>query len=66
MAKERDFVFIRMKERFLVPDHTVRDISGASFAGEPSPEPLKTCELLMLHRRILFCNDRSRADLDVE
>ena len=33
-AKERDFVFLRIKERFLVPDHTVRDISGASFAGE--------------------------------
>ncbi|ORX35262.1 vacuolar import and degradation protein-domain-containing protein [Kockovaella imperatae] len=32
-AKERDFVFLRLKERFLVPDHTVRDISGASFAG---------------------------------
>lgn len=34
VAKERDFVFLRIKERFLVPDHTVRDISGASFAGE--------------------------------
>ncbi|ORY29784.1 vacuolar import and degradation protein-domain-containing protein [Naematelia encephala] len=32
-GKERDFVFLRIKERFLVPDHTVRDISGASFAG---------------------------------
>ncbi|WVQ78902.1 hypothetical protein IAT38_000993 [Cryptococcus sp. DSM 104549] len=32
-AKERDFVFLRIKERFLVPDHKVRDISGASFAG---------------------------------
>ncbi|EIW66431.1 hypothetical protein M231_02332 [Tremella mesenterica] len=32
-AKERDFVFLRIKERFLVPDHTVKDISGASFAG---------------------------------
>lgn len=31
---ERDFVFLRIKERFLVPDHTVRDISGASFAGK--------------------------------
>lgn len=30
---ERDFVFLRIKERFLVPDHTVKDISGASFAG---------------------------------
>ncbi|WWC60435.1 uncharacterized protein I303_103007 [Kwoniella dejecticola CBS 10117] len=32
-AKERDFVFLRIKEKFLVPDHRVRDISGASFAG---------------------------------
>nr|XP_019050513.1 hypothetical protein I302_00948 [Kwoniella bestiolae CBS 10118]OCF29443.1 hypothetical protein I302_00948 [Kwoniella bestiolae CBS 10118] len=32
-ARERDFVFLRIKERFLVPDHKVRDISGASFAG---------------------------------
>ncbi|KAK8861695.1 hypothetical protein IAR55_002518 [Kwoniella newhampshirensis] len=32
-GKERDFVFLRIKERFLVPDHKVRDISGASFAG---------------------------------
>ena len=35
-GKERDFVFLRIKERFLVPDHTVRDISGASFAGKSS------------------------------
>lgn len=32
--KEREFCFIRLKEKFLVPDHSVRDISGASFAGE--------------------------------
>lgn len=32
-AQERDHVFIRIKEKFLVPDHHVRDISGASFAG---------------------------------
>ncbi|KAL7424661.1 hypothetical protein Q5752_000345 [Cryptotrichosporon argae] len=30
---DRDFVFMRIKEKFLVPDHTVKDISGASFAG---------------------------------
>ncbi|GAU98374.1 hypothetical protein RvY_09529 [Ramazzottius varieornatus] len=30
---ESDFVYMRWKEHFLVPDHTVRDISGASFAG---------------------------------
>ena len=33
-SRERDFVFLRIKEKFLVPDHTVKDISGASFAGE--------------------------------
>ncbi|TXT16087.1 hypothetical protein VHUM_00590 [Vanrija humicola] len=31
--RERDFIFLRIKEKFLVPDHHVRDISGASFAG---------------------------------
>ncbi|CAA9996259.1 unnamed protein product, partial [Nesidiocoris tenuis] len=31
--KSTDFVFMRWKEHFLVPDHTIRDISGASFAG---------------------------------
>lgn len=28
-----DHVFMRWKELFLVPDHTIRDITGASFAG---------------------------------
>ncbi|KAF6030716.1 hypothetical protein EB796_010967 [Bugula neritina] len=28
-----DFIFMRWKEHFLVPDHKVRDIHGASFAG---------------------------------
>jgi hypothetical protein len=28
-----DFVFMRWKEHFLVPDHTIKDINGASFAG---------------------------------
>jgi hypothetical protein len=26
-------VFMRWKERFLVPDHRVQDVNGASFAG---------------------------------
>jgi len=30
---ETDFVFMRWKEHFLVPDHTIKDINGASFAG---------------------------------
>ena len=29
----RGCVFMRWKERFLVPDHKVKDINGASFAG---------------------------------
>lgn len=29
----KPFIFMRWKERFLVPDHRVRDINGASFAG---------------------------------
>uniref|UniRef100_A0A1A9WFW6 Vacuolar import and degradation protein n=1 Tax=Glossina brevipalpis TaxID=37001 RepID=A0A1A9WFW6_9MUSC len=28
-----NYVFMRWKEHFLVPDHTIRDINGASFAG---------------------------------
>jgi len=32
-AENRGCVFMRWKERFLVPDHRVRDINGASFAG---------------------------------
>ncbi|KZO97840.1 hypothetical protein CALVIDRAFT_479456 [Calocera viscosa TUFC12733] len=32
-SRERNCVFMRWKERFLVPDHRVRDINGASFAG---------------------------------
>lgn len=37
--RERDFVFLRIKEKFLVPDHHVRDISGASFAGALTLRP---------------------------
>jgi len=32
-GKNVDHVFMRWKEHFLVPDHTIRDITGASFAG---------------------------------
>ena len=53
VAKERDFVFLRLKERFLVPDHTVRDISGASFAGELKSriftDSADRCRLLLCH-----------------
>jgi hypothetical protein len=30
---EREHIFMRWKEYFLVPDHRVRTISGASFEG---------------------------------
>jgi hypothetical protein len=33
---ERGAVFMRWKERFLVPDHRVQDVNGASFAGASS------------------------------
>ena len=29
----REHMFMRWKEKFLVPDHTVRELSGASFDG---------------------------------
>jgi hypothetical protein len=31
--RDRGVIFMRWKERFLVPDHRVQDINGASFAG---------------------------------
>lgn len=33
LLKDSEHVFMRWKEHFLVPDHTVKDINGASFAG---------------------------------
>jgi len=40
-------VFMRWKERFLVPDHRVQDINGASFAGQwMYSEGLDFCSLL--------------------
>jgi hypothetical protein len=32
-STERENIFMRWKEYFLVPDHRVREISGASFEG---------------------------------
>jgi glucose-induced degradation protein 4 len=49
--RDRGAVFMRWKEKFLVPDHRVQDISGASFAGlsvihfNPCPS-LKSCTVL--------------------
>lgn len=31
--QQRDHIYMRWKESFLVPDHTIRDIHGASYAG---------------------------------
>lgn len=31
--KSSDFIFMRWKEHFLVPDHKITEINGASFAG---------------------------------
>ncbi|KAB7495160.1 UNVERIFIED_CONTAM: hypothetical protein RMT77_007514 [Armadillidium vulgare] len=33
VLKDSEFVFMRWKEQFLVPDHTVKNINGASFEG---------------------------------
>lgn len=33
IEQDRNFVFMRWKENFLVPDHKIKDITGASFAG---------------------------------
>ncbi|ORX79115.1 hypothetical protein K493DRAFT_391089, partial [Basidiobolus meristosporus CBS 931.73] len=30
---DKDCLFMRWKERFLVPDHRVEDVTGGSFAG---------------------------------
>lgn len=37
--RDRGAVFMRWKERFLVPDHRVQDINGASFAGTQTTSP---------------------------
>lgn len=33
---DRPFVFLRWKEQFVVPDHKMTSLPGASFAGEES------------------------------
>jgi hypothetical protein len=55
-AKDRDFLFLRIKERFLVPDHRVKDISGASFAGMLDIE--SQSHEIPLNIRLLLCDDR--------
>ncbi|OQV11926.1 Glucose-induced degradation protein 4-like protein [Hypsibius exemplaris] len=32
-VQNSDYIYMRWKEHFLVPDHTIREVTGASFAG---------------------------------
>lgn len=48
--RDRSSIFMRWKERFLVPDHQVQDINGASFAGAISVIHLS---VLNAHKTIL-------------
>lgn len=55
--RDRGAVFMRWKERFLVPDHRVQDINGASFAGA-SPTclgNLPRINVRILSDRFLLC-----------
>lgn len=47
--RDRGAVFMRWKERFLVPDHRVQDISGASFAGEQDGDPVARAPALVIY-----------------
>lgn len=38
---DRGAVFMRWKEKFVVPDHRVQDINGASFAGQSRLSPAR-------------------------
>ena len=52
--RDRGAVFMRWKERFLVPDHRVQDINGASFAGQTASLQL-FCKLMnALSTRLLL------------
>jgi hypothetical protein len=53
--RDRGVVFMRWKERFLVPDHKVRDINGASFAGDQNPPQTCTQVAESFCHRILLC-----------
>lgn len=55
---ERGFVFMRWKERFLVPEHKVRGIRGASYDGAWA-DPLNTWSIFLIpspHNLISFHN----------
>jgi len=53
---DRGAVFMRWKERFLVPDHRVQDINGASFAGGFLPVLVRLSPLTLreIHSRFLL------------
>jgi hypothetical protein len=55
-ARERSVIFMRWKERFLVPDHRVQDVTGASFAGQRSLLPYRVPRALTprLNRLLLY------------
>lgn len=54
----RSAIFMRWKEHFLVPDHKVEDISGASFAGEIVHSFTTPFASLTFNLRILLCLHR--------
>ncbi|KAJ9115793.1 hypothetical protein QFC24_006901 [Naganishia onofrii] len=70
MEQEKPFCFMRWKERFLVPDHKVRDISGASFAGfyylqldfDPPP-PIGNASSGLFHSAIITISSTSTSKI---
>jgi len=52
--RDRGAVFMRWKERFLVPDHRVQDINGASFAGSSSPFQGPVYKKVLYVQRVFF------------
>ncbi|KAG0705993.1 vacuolar import and degradation protein-domain-containing protein [Suillus ampliporus] len=61
--RDRGAVFMRWKERFLVPNHRVQDINGASFAGfyyvcvDFNPQPPSTSTLRPVTQSVPLEND---------
>jgi glucose-induced degradation protein 4 len=56
--RDRGVIFMRWKERFLVPDHRVQDINGASFAGfyyvcvDFNPQPERSSPIPMVRDKL--------------
>ena len=53
-GKNADFIFMRWKEHFLVPDHTVRDITGLYPSLEVLKEIIVSIKALLLLVFIIF------------